>query len=69
MFARAFRSSKAFITLVVGVAIFTDMLLGSIIVPILPFILTQRVGLGEEDVQRWNSILLVCTIYSCGSKL
>ena len=59
MFAWAFRSSKAFVTFVVGVAIFTDMLLGSIIVPILPYILTQRIGLCEEDVQKWNSILLV----------
>ena len=59
MFALQFRSSKAFVTFVVGVAIFTDMLLANIIVPILPYILIERIGFDEDDVQKWSSILLV----------
>lgn len=41
-----------------GVAVFTDMLLYGLIVPILPYMLSGRVGIPQEDVQKWNSILL-----------
>lgn len=58
MFARGIRSSKGFVTFVVCVAIFTDMLLSNLIVPMLPYALVERVGLPKEDVQKWNSILL-----------
>lgn len=58
MFAREIRSSKGFVTFVVCVAIFTDMLLSNLIVPMLPYALVERVGLPKEDVQKWNSILL-----------
>lgn len=58
MFAREIRSSKGFVTFVVCVAIFTDMLLSNLIVPMLPYALLERVGLPKEDVQKWNSILL-----------
>ncbi|KAL8733016.1 MAG: hypothetical protein Q9166_002414 [cf. Caloplaca sp. 2 TL-2023] len=58
MFAQKFRSSDGFIIFVVGVAVFTDMMLYGLIVPMLPYALSDRVGIGQEDVQRWNSILL-----------
>ena len=58
MFAHSFRSSKTFVTFIVSVAIFTDMILFSLIAPILPFALLDRVGLSPQDVQKWNSILL-----------
>lgn len=58
MFAREIRSSKGFVIFVVCVAVFTDLLLSNLIVPMLPYALLERVGLPEEDVQKWNSILL-----------
>ncbi|MCJ1310970.1 hypothetical protein MMC25_004639 [Agyrium rufum] len=48
-----YRSSTWFIMMTVAFAVFT-------IVPVLPFALTQRIHVAEEDVQRWTSILLAC---------
>lgn len=56
----AFRSSSTFILATVCIAIFTDILLYGIIVPVIPFALTSRVGADEESVQTWNAILLAC---------
>ena len=59
MIAREFRASKTFITFVISMSIFTDILLQNLIVPVLPYALRERVGLSAEDeVQKWNSILL-----------
>ncbi|MCJ1281403.1 hypothetical protein MMC26_000722 [Xylographa opegraphella] len=58
MLARKSRASKGFFTFVVCVAMFTDMGLANLILPVLPYALADRVGLAQEDVQRWNSILL-----------
>ncbi|KAI4183602.1 MAG: hypothetical protein L6R41_005307 [Letrouitia leprolyta] len=58
MYASRFRSSDGFIIFVVGVAVFTDMMLYGLIVPMLPYALVDRVGLSPEHVQKWNSILL-----------
>ena len=59
MFLHTLRSSKTFITFVVCVAVFADVLLQNLIVPVLPYALKERVGLTDErEVQRWNSILL-----------
>ncbi|KAH9220170.1 MFS transporter-like protein [Leptodontidium sp. 2 PMI_412] len=52
------RSSKAFITCTVAIAVFTDIFLYSVVVPVLPFALTVRARVKEEDVQRWTSIFL-----------
>ena len=53
------RASKEFTTFVVCVAVFSDVLLQDLIVPVLPYALRERVGLKDEvDVQRWNSLLL-----------
>lgn len=56
----AFRSSSTFILAAVCIAIFTDILLYGIIVPVIPFALTGRVGVAEDSVQTWNAILLAC---------
>lgn len=53
-----FRSSKPFIYLVVSLAVFTDAYLYGLIIPVLPFALTEVVHLHEEDVQKWIGILL-----------
>ncbi|KAL8749601.1 MAG: hypothetical protein Q9199_007584, partial [Rusavskia elegans] len=58
MYARKLRSSDGFIVFVVGIAVFTDMMLYGLIVPMLPYALSDRVGIAQRDVQRWNSILL-----------
>ncbi|KAJ5570085.1 uncharacterized protein N7459_009515 [Penicillium hispanicum] len=54
------RSSKAFVILVVCISVFTDIFLYGLIVPVLPFTLATRVGLADADIQRWASILLAC---------
>lgn len=53
-----FRSSSIFILATVCIAIFTDILVYGIIVPVIPFALTSRVGVSEDTVQTWNAILL-----------
>lgn len=52
------RSSETFIIFTVATAIFTDVFIYGIIVPVLPFALTERVAISPDDIQRWISILL-----------
>ncbi|KAG2420508.1 hypothetical protein HFD88_000120 [Aspergillus terreus] len=52
------RSSSAFIVFVASFAVFTDLFLYGMIVPVVPTALRERVGLPEKDVQRWVSILM-----------
>lgn len=54
----AIRSSKAFIASAVCIAIFTDILLYGIIVPVMPFALESRVGIHPDQIQTWNALLL-----------
>ncbi|KAI1204962.1 MFS general substrate transporter [Annulohypoxylon truncatum] len=54
------RSSKTLIMLTVALAIFTDIFYYSLIVPVVPFSLTIQVGIPEDQVQHWTSILLSC---------
>lgn len=56
--AHAFRASKAYTIFVVCISIFTEVLLLNIVVPILPFVLRDELGLDAADVQTWSSILL-----------
>lgn len=53
-----FRSSKAFIIAVICIAIFSDVFLYGVIVPVVPFSISERAGVPESDVQHWTSILL-----------
>ncbi|RAH54057.1 MFS amine transporter [Aspergillus piperis CBS 112811] len=58
MLVKQIRSSTTFAVIVVCVAVFTDIFLYGLVVPMLPFALAERVGLTDADIQRWNSILL-----------
>lgn len=53
-----FRTSTVFITVTVAFAIFTDIFVYGIIVPVIPFALTERAGVPQSDIQYWVSILL-----------
>ncbi|KAF2429387.1 MFS transporter-like protein [Tothia fuscella] len=52
------RSSKWFILMTVALAVFTDIFLYSVIVPVLPFALRTRAHVEESEVQSWVSILI-----------
>ncbi|OTA98821.1 hypothetical protein M426DRAFT_325673 [Hypoxylon sp. CI-4A] len=54
------RSSTTLIVLTVNLAIFTDIFFYALIVPVVPFSLTVQVGIAEDQVQHWTSILLAC---------
>ncbi|KAL4912486.1 major facilitator superfamily domain-containing protein [Aspergillus aurantiobrunneus] len=53
-----FRSSKGFVTWVVAIAVFTDVFIYGMIIPILPEVLKTRVSVPEDQLQKWMSILL-----------
>ncbi|KAK7545441.1 MFS transporter-like protein [Phyllosticta citricarpa] len=53
-----YRSSSAFICGSVAMAVFTDIFLYAVIVPVMPFALTVRVGISPDSIQHWNSILI-----------
>ncbi|MCJ1401021.1 hypothetical protein MMC11_004233 [Xylographa trunciseda] len=53
-----FRSSTKFIISTVGIGLFTDLFLYGLIVPILPFILQDRVSVPSSQVQSYTSALL-----------
>ena len=52
------RSSKAFIFATICVAVFTDIFLYGIVVPVLPFSLSSRAHVPQSSVQSWVSVLL-----------
>ncbi|KAM4063668.1 major facilitator superfamily protein [Hirsutella rhossiliensis] len=52
------RSSSNFIVTTVSVAVFTDIFLYAVIIPVLPFALTDRIGIPKDDVQHWVSVSL-----------
>lgn len=54
----AWRSSTLFIVSTVGIGLFTDLFLYGLVVPILPFILQDRVGLPQNQIQSHVSALL-----------
>jgi MFS family permease len=54
----AIRSSKLFILITICIAVFTDIFLYGIIVPVIPFALSSRASVPEDSVQHWVSILL-----------
>ncbi|KAI0406018.1 MFS transporter-like protein [Xylaria palmicola] len=58
----SFRSSTLLIAITVNLAIFTDIFFYGLTVPVLPFALSSRVGIPEDQVQHWVSILLA--VYS-----
>ncbi|KAI1361637.1 MFS transporter-like protein [Xylaria arbuscula] len=58
----AIRSSTLLIVATVNLAIFTDIFFYALIVPVLPFALSDQAGVPEDQVQTWVSILLA--VYS-----
>jgi hypothetical protein len=58
LFTKEFRSSKSFTLLVVCIAVFSDVFIYGLMIPVMPFALTDRLGIPEKDVQKWNSVLL-----------
>jgi MFS family permease len=52
------RGSTLFIIATVAVGIFTDLFLYGLIVPVLPFLLRERISLPQEEVQSYSSALL-----------
>ncbi|GAM90798.1 hypothetical protein ANO11243_088430 [Dothideomycetidae sp. 11243] len=54
----AFRSSKIFIVGSIAAAVFTDLFLYGLVVPVLPFALSSKAHVHEHEVQKWVSILL-----------
>ncbi|RAL15771.1 MFS transporter [Aspergillus homomorphus CBS 101889] len=52
------RTSDAFVSFVVCFAVFTDVLMYGLIVPVAPTALRDRVGMSDADVQSWQSTLL-----------
>lgn len=53
-----FRSSKTFILITISTAIFTDIFIYGIVVPVLPFALTSRSGVDPGSIQSWIAIFL-----------
>lgn len=54
----SWRSSTLFVVSTVGIGLFTDLFLYGIVVPILPFILEDRVSLPQDQIQSHVSALL-----------
>ncbi|KAH8602206.1 major facilitator superfamily domain-containing protein [Bisporella sp. PMI_857] len=52
------RASEFFIALTISVAIFTDMFLYSVVIPVLPFALSELARVPEKDVQFWTTAIL-----------
>ncbi|ORY15743.1 major facilitator superfamily domain-containing protein [Clohesyomyces aquaticus] len=53
-----YRSSEGFIIGTVALAVFTDMFLYGVIVPVVPFSLQERSHVSEDRVQYWVSVLI-----------
>ncbi|KAL4889497.1 MFS amine transporter [Aspergillus ambiguus] len=53
-----FRSSRPFIISVVAMAIFADVFIYGMVVPILPTVLRTRAAIPDDELQKWMSILL-----------
>lgn len=54
------RSNTLFIISTVGIGLFTDLFLYGIVVPILPFILKDRLSVPHNKIQTYTSALLAC---------
>ena len=54
------RSNTLFIITTIGIGLFTDLFLYGIVVPILPFILRDRVSVPHDKIQTYTSVLLAC---------
>ena len=53
------RSKPTFVVTTVAIGLFTDLFLYGIMVPILPFLLQDRLSIPEDHIQAYSSCLLV----------
>ncbi|KKY25949.1 putative mfs transporter [Diplodia seriata] len=53
-----YRSNAGFISATVSIAVFTDIFLYAVIVPVMPYTLTEKTGIAPDAVQHWNSVLI-----------
>lgn len=53
-----FRGSKVFIVVTITMAVFTDIFLYGVIVPVIPFAFEQRMGVSADATQSWVSTSL-----------
>ncbi|CAN6609526.1 hypothetical protein TRVA0_004S01332 [Trichomonascus vanleenenianus] len=58
------RSSQAFIVFVIFMAVFTDIFLYSVVVPVVPFAFEFRMGLAHDEIQ--SAVSKSLAIYSAG---
>lgn len=56
----SWRSNTFFILSTVAIGLFTDLFLYGLVVPILPFILADRIGIPHPEIQYYTSLLLAC---------
>ncbi|KAI9047890.1 hypothetical protein LZ554_007692 [Drepanopeziza brunnea f. sp. 'monogermtubi'] len=54
------RSHKRFIIATVAIGMFTDLFLYGLIVPVIPFILLDKIHVPHSEVQYYTSLLLAC---------
>jgi MFS family permease len=59
-FLLKYRSSTPFIIFTIALAVFTDIFLYGLIVPVIPYSITVQAGIAEDRVQQWTAILLAC---------
>lgn len=59
-FLLRYRSSTPFIIFTIALAIFTDIFLYGLIVPVIPYSITVQAGIPEDKLQQWTAILLAC---------
>ncbi|KAJ2894770.1 major facilitator superfamily domain-containing protein [Zalerion maritima] len=59
-FLLSFRSSTTLIVFTVCLAIFTDLFLYGLMVPVIPFSISVQAGIPDDEVQEWTAILLAC---------
>ena len=57
-FLLKYRSSRLFIELTICTAIFCDLFLYGMIVPVMPYALVERANTDPKDTQKWTSLLL-----------
>lgn len=60
-----FRSNTIYIITTIGIGIFTDLFLYGLIVPVVPFMLEDRIGIPRSEVQKNVSMLLA--VYASAS--
>jgi MFS family permease len=64
-FGLPWRSNALFIVTTVVIGLFSETLLYGLVVPVLPFVLNDRIGLSPDDLQGYSSAHLAVYAVSC----